>query len=70
MLQKNIRNRKKRYSQFDVNDLNNPFVQYRIMDFFKNKPNLSYVKFSCLLLNMNEIEFFEFERRKNQFENM
>jgi len=61
---------RKRYSEFDVKDLNHPFVHYQIMDFFRKLPNTSYVRFSCQLLNLSETEFAEFEKRKNQFENM
>ena len=61
---------KKRYSEFDLKDLDHPSVHYQIMNFFKSQPNLNYVRLSRQLLNLSETEFVEFEKRKNQFENM
>ncbi|GAL82756.1 hypothetical protein JCM19274_2479 [Algibacter lectus] len=61
---------KRRYSEFDLKDLNHPSVHYQIMDFFKSQPNSNYAGLSRQLLNLNETEFTELEKRKNQFENM
>jgi Lhr-like helicase len=67
---KNIPKSRKRYSELRIEDLDLPFVHDMIMDFFKQRPNTSYVKFSSQLLNMTEREFLEYERKKNQFESM
>jgi len=61
---------RKRYSELKIEDLNNPFYQHRIFDFLKSKPDNNYIGFTRQLLGLNESEFLEFEKRKNEYENM
>ncbi|MCA0133952.1 hypothetical protein [Winogradskyella alexanderae] len=61
---------RKRYSELKIEDLENPFYQHRIFDFLKSKTDNNYVGFTRQLLGLNESEFLEFEKRKNEFENM
>ena len=61
---------RKRYSELIIEDLDNPFYHYRIFDFLKNKTENNYIGFTRQLLGLNESEFLEFEKRKNEFENM
>tara|TARA_R110002167_G_scaffold317294_2_gene522962 strand:+ start:286 stop:654 length:369 start_codon:yes stop_codon:yes gene_type:complete len=61
---------RKRYSKLNIEDLDNPFYHHRIFDFLKSKTEANYIEFTCQLLGLNKAEFAEFEKRKNQFENM
>ncbi|PWH83238.1 hypothetical protein DIS18_01415 [Algibacter marinivivus] len=61
---------RKRYSELKIEDLDNLFYQHRIFDFLKSKTETNFIEFTCQLLGLNETEFIEFEKRKNQFENM
>lgn len=61
---------KLRYSKLRIEDLNNPYYQYLIFDFLRNKNDTLFVPYTRQLLNLSEKEFNEFRVRKNQFENM
>lgn len=61
---------RKRYSKLNVEDLDNPFYQHRIFDFLKSKTDTNYIGFTRQLIGLNEAEFIEFEKQKNQFEKM
>jgi len=59
-----------RYSKLRIEDLSNPYYQYRIFDFLRGKYDVNFVPYTRQLLNLSEKEFNEFRVRKNQFENM
>ena len=59
---------RKRYSELKIEDLEHPFVRYLIIDFFKTKAQSNYLKFSKILLGMNDEEFRNFEISKYQYE--
>ena len=61
---------KLRYSKLRIEDLSNPYYQYRIFDFLRGKYDVNFVLYTRQLLNLSEKEFNEFRVRKNQFENM
>lgn len=61
---------RKQYSKLNIEDLNNPFYMYIIYDFIKREMSFDYKWIARQFLDLSEAEFIEFEKRKNQFENM
>ncbi|GLU44851.1 hypothetical protein [Allomuricauda sp. NBRC 101325] len=61
---------KLKYSKLRIEDLDNPYYQYRIYDFLRDKNDLYFVTYTRQLLNLSKKDFNEFRKRKNQFENM
>lgn len=59
---------RKRYSKLKLEDLNHDFVNYRIIDFLKEKNLFEYRKFLKILFNMNDVELEEYERIKYLYE--
>jgi|SRR5690606_7054088 len=49
---------RKRYSELDIEDLDNPFYHHRVFDFLKSKNNY-YKEFTRQLLGLNESEFID-----------
>lgn len=60
----------KRYSTFQLKDLDHPQTFEIVIKFFKNKFGLEYQKYSCLLLNMTETQLNDFEKNRQDFYNM
>ncbi|NEU06838.1 hypothetical protein GZH53_00800 [Flavihumibacter sp. R14] len=60
----------KRYSGFQIKDLDHPFTFELIVKFLKDKLGRDYKEFACLLLNMTEIELADFEKNRRDFYNM
>jgi hypothetical protein len=58
----------KRYSKLKIEDLEHPFIQYRIIDFLKLKDFDNYEKYSLILLKINKKELEELEIYKHQYE--
>ena len=59
---------RKRYSKLKLEDLEHPFIHYRIIDFLKLKDFDNYEKYSLILFKMNKKEFEELETYKYQYE--
>ncbi len=59
---------RKRYSKLKIEDLEHPFVNYIVSDFFKQNDSKNYEKYSLILLKMTTEEFREYERTKYQYE--
>jgi len=60
----------KRYSSFQLKDLEHPTTYEIIIKFFKEKSIENYSEYSKLILNMNEIELNTFEKSREDFYNM
>ena len=58
----------KRYSTFQLKDIDHPQTKKIVVDFFKNKSQTEYRKFSKLLLNMTDKELDNFEQWWYDFE--
>ncbi len=61
---------KKRYSSFDVKDLDNPLTHDLIIDFSKKHVQTNYIGFCSCLFGMSEQEFLVYEKNRSDFENM
>ena len=59
---------RKRYSKFKIEDLNHPFINYSITDYFKQNDYENYKKYSLILLKMTTEEFNQYEISKYQYE--
>ena len=59
---------RKRYSKLRIEDLEHPFVNYIISDYFKQNDAENYIKYSLILTKMTKQEFKEFEIMKFQYE--
>jgi hypothetical protein len=59
---------RKRYSELKLSDLDHPFTQYEITNYFKDRDLDNYKKFSMILLKMTDKEFSIFEKSKYQYE--
>ncbi|MEL1255913.1 hypothetical protein AAEO57_19125 [Flavobacterium sp. DGU38] len=59
---------RKRYSKFKLEDLDHPFTQYKITDFFRDKDSENYKAYTRVLLKMTEEEFSDYEMIKYQYE--
>ena len=59
---------RKRYSKLKLEDLEHPFIHYRIIDFLKLKDFDNYEKYSLILLRIHKKEFEELEIYKHQYE--
>ena len=59
---------RKRYSKLKIEDLNHPFINYFITDYFKQNDNENYIKYSLILLKMTIEEFKQYEISKYQYE--
>ena len=60
----------KRYSTFQLKDLDHPQTFEMVINFFKEKLGSDYQKYSRLLLNMTETELKSFEKSRQDFYNM
>ncbi|MBP6430369.1 MAG: hypothetical protein KA319_01205 [Ferruginibacter sp.] len=60
----------KRYSTFQLKDLNHPQTAKTIIDFFKTESKLNYKEYSKLLLNITEVELEKIEQWWNDFARM
>jgi hypothetical protein len=61
---------KKRYSSFQIKDLEHPYIYFYIINFFEDKKvsyNLSK-KYCKILFKMNEIEFKRIEKDKEFYD--
>lgn len=61
---------RKRYATLKVKDLDSPYYQFRIYDFFKTNEDAQYATYTRKLLGLSESEYLDFEKRRLQFENM
>lgn len=61
---------RKRYSELVVEDLQSPYFQHRIFDFLKETTGHKHTVYTRQILGLSKSEFIEFEKRKNQYENM
>jgi len=59
---------RKRYSKLKLEDLDHDFVNYRIMDFLKEKNPYKYRNFLKILFQMNDLELEEYEKIKYLYE--
>jgi hypothetical protein len=59
---------RKRYSKLKLEDLEHDFIYFLITDFLKQKHLSDYRNLSKVLLNMNDKEFDEYEKRKYWYE--
>ncbi|MGL3002126.1 hypothetical protein [Flavobacterium sp. RSSB_23] len=59
---------RKRYSKLKIEDLNHPFINYLITDYFKQNDFENYKKYSLILLKMITEEFEQYEISKYQYE--
>ncbi|MBC7847658.1 MAG: hypothetical protein H7Y10_14350 [Flavobacterium sp.] len=59
---------RKRYSKLKLEDLDHDFVNYRIMDFLKEKNLCEYRNFLKVLFRMNDLELEEYEKMKYLYE--
>ena len=59
----------KRYSSFQIKDLNHPQTYDLIIKYFKLKVGNNYTKYLQLVLNMNEKELETFEKYREDFNN-
>lgn len=60
----------KRYSSFQIKDLNHPTTFEMIIKFFKNKLENNYLEYSKIILNMTDSELRTFENNRADFYNM
>ena len=60
----------KRYSTFQLKDLDHPYTFELIIKFFKNKVGSDYTKYVKSMLNMTQIELDKFEKSRGDFYNM
>lgn len=60
----------KRYSTFQIKDLDHPITFEMIIIFFKNKLGNSYAEYSKILLKKSDIELKVFEKNREDFHNM
>ena len=59
---------RKRYSKLKLEDLDHDFVNYRIIDFLKEKNSYEYRNFLKVLFHMNDLELEEYEKIKYLYE--
>ena len=59
---------RKRYSKLKLEDIEHPFIRYRITDFLKAKVRSEYRSYSKILFQMNDDEFDDFEKQKEWYE--
>ncbi len=59
---------RKRYSTLKTEDIDHPFVQYLVTDFIKKVHPNRYREYSKVLLQMDDKEFEEYEKRKHWYE--
>ncbi len=59
---------RKRYSTLKTEDVDHTFVHYLITDFIKKVHPNSYRDYSKVLLQMDDKEFEEYEKRKHWYE--
>jgi len=57
----------KRYSTFKIEDLDHSFTHDIVIKFFKEKMGVNYARFSKIILQMNDFEFQEFEKRRYEY---
>ena len=60
----------KRYSSFQIKDLDHPETTEMIIKFFKNTPGNKYPEYAMVVLNMSEAELEDFEKSREDFHNM
>lgn len=60
----------KRYSSFQLKDLNHPEVFEIIINFFKNKMGRKYPEYATMLLNKTLEELKEFEKNREYYHKM
>jgi hypothetical protein len=60
----------KRYSTFQLKDLDHPTAFEMVIKYFKNKRSDCYRDFSQQLLNMSEEELIKFEKNREDFYKM
>lgn len=60
----------KRYSKLKIEDLENDFYKWWIIDFVKTNYSTDYKEVCGQLFNMNQNEFSEYEKRREEFNNM
>lgn len=60
----------RRYSTFQVKDLDHPQTFESIIEFLKINAKADYKKYAAELLNMNESEVINFEKSREDFYNM
>ena len=61
---------KKRYSTFQLKDLDHPQTFESVIEFLKTNIDSNYKKYAGELLSMNEPEVTEFEKSREDFYNM
>jgi hypothetical protein len=60
----------KRYSTFQLKDLDHPQTFDVVINLLKNKFGPDYKEYACLILNMTESELIAFEKNRENFYNM
>ena len=61
---------RKRYSEYKIKDIEHPNVHDIVINYFKSKEPYNYVKNCCILLQMNSVEFFKYEKSRQDFYDM
>lgn len=61
---------KKRYSILNLEDLENPFIHDRIINFVKESYGENYISLCSSLFGMSENEFVKYEERRVDFRDM
>lgn len=60
----------KRYSTFQINDLDHPDTFENVINTLKEKAGVDYEKYAILILNMTLAELKEFEKNREEFYKM
>ncbi len=61
---------RKRYSKFNVEDLDQPYIQIEILSLLKRKYPDNYLNFSTILLDKNKDEIIELIKKQKEFQAM